>query len=54
MTYAGGIASMADFDLIDRLSGGSIDATVGSALDIFGSTGVRYAELVEKNQLFSK
>lgn len=54
MTYAGGIASMADFDLIDRISGGSIDATVGSALDIFGGTGVRYAELVEKNQLFSK
>lgn len=46
MTYAGGIASMADFDLIDTLSGGTIDATVGSALDIFGGSGVRYDELV--------
>ncbi len=46
MTYAGGIATMADFDLIDSLSGGSIDATVGSALDIFGGSGVRYAELI--------
>lgn len=46
MTYAGGIATMADFDLIDSLSGGSIDATVGSALDLFGGSGVRYAELI--------
>lgn len=46
MTYAGGISSMADFDLIDTLSGGSMDATVGSALDIFGGSGIRYDELV--------
>lgn len=46
MTYAGGISSMNDFDLIDSLSGGYIDATVGSALDIFGGNGVRYRELV--------
>ncbi len=46
MTYAGGIASMADFELIDTLSGGSINATVGSALDLFGGKGVRYAELI--------
>ncbi len=46
MTYAGGIATLADFDLIDSLSGGSIDATVGSALDLFGGTGVCYTELV--------
>lgn len=45
MTYAGGIASLADFDLIDSLSSGSIDATVGSALDIFGGAGIHYAEL---------
>lgn len=46
MTYAGGIAGMADFELIDTLSGGSIDATVGSALDIFGGNGISYAGLV--------
>lgn len=46
MTYAGGITSLADFDLIDSLSGGSLDATVGSALDLFGGNGVRYNELI--------
>lgn len=50
MTYAGGIGSMADFDLIDSLSGGTVDATVGSALDIFGGHGVRYADLVVREQ----
>ncbi len=48
VTYAGGIARMEDFDLIDTLSGGYVDATVGSALDIFGGSGVSYAELVAK------
>lgn len=48
MTYAGGITSLADFELIDAISHGSMDATVGSALDIFGGTGVRYADLVKK------
>ena len=47
MTYAGGISTMADFDLIDSLSRGSVDATVGSALDIFGGHGVQYAQLVQ-------
>lgn len=46
MTYAGGIATIADFDLIESLSGGTIDATVGSALDLFGGNGVRYDELI--------
>ncbi|OCA03372.1 phosphoribosylformimino-5-aminoimidazole carboxamide ribotide isomerase [Akkermansia glycaniphila] len=50
MTYAGGIATMADLDLIDRLSGGSIDATVGSSLDLFGGSGVKYADLVAREQ----
>lgn len=48
MTYAGGISTMADFELIDELSYGSVDATVGSALDIFGGHGVRYADLVAR------
>ncbi len=46
MTYAGGIRSLQDFDLIDQLSDGYVDATVGSALDIFGGSGVRYDELI--------
>ncbi len=47
-TYAGGINSLKDFELIDQLSAGQVDATVGSALDIFGGSSVKYAELVAK------
>lgn len=46
ITYAGGVRSMADIERIDRLGQGRLDFTVGSALDIFGGTGLRYAELV--------
>lgn len=35
-TYAGGISSFEDIDLLCRLGNGKIDFTVGSALDIFG------------------
>lgn len=48
MTYAGGINSLGDFELIDQLSDGRIDATVGSALDLFGGHGVRYADLLRR------
>jgi phosphoribosylformimino-5-aminoimidazole carboxamide ribotide isomerase len=37
-TYAGGVRDLGDMDLIDRLGGGRVDATVGSSLDIFGGT----------------
>lgn len=50
MTYAGGITSLEDFDLIDRLSGGAMDATVGSALDLFGGHLLRYDDLVARQQ----
>ena len=45
-TYAGGIAGMADVELVERVGAGRIDASVGSALDIFGGTGIKYADLV--------
>ncbi len=48
MTYAGGIAQPGDFELIEQLSGGTLDATVGSALDLFGGSGLRYADLVRR------
>ncbi|GFN30276.1 phosphoribosylformimino-5-aminoimidazole carboxamide ribotide isomerase [Paenibacillus xylaniclasticus] len=35
-TYAGGARSMEDLELFKRLSGGKLDITVGSALDIYG------------------
>ena len=48
VTYAGGISGQHDIDLIESLGNGSIDFTVGSALDIFGGTGLRYADLARR------
>lgn len=45
-TYAGGISSLADLELIRTVGQGRIDVTVGSALDLFGGTGLRYQEVV--------
>ncbi len=50
MTYAGGISSIQDFDEIDVLSGGAMDATAGSALDLFGGGLIRYADLVARQR----
>jgi phosphoribosylformimino-5-aminoimidazole carboxamide ribotide isomerase len=50
MTYAGGVATMADVALVETLSAGRVDITVGSALDLFGGSGVRYIDLVAWNQ----
>lgn len=50
VTYAGGIANLGDVQLVDDLSGGQVDFTVGSALDLFGGSGVSYAELVALNR----
>lgn len=50
VTYAGGAASMDDVRLVEELSGGKVDVTVGSALDLFGGSGVRYDELVAWNR----
>ncbi len=50
MTYAGGVATMDDVLKVERASGGKLDLTVGSALDVFGGRGVRYAELVAWNR----
>ena len=46
ITYAGGVSSMADLELIRDAGQGRLDATVGSALDIFGGTGLRYRDVV--------
>ena len=50
MTYAGGVAEFDDVELVRQASGGKVDVTVGSALDLFGGSGVSYAELVRWNQ----
>jgi phosphoribosylformimino-5-aminoimidazole carboxamide ribotide isomerase len=50
VTYAGGANSLADLEQVTRLGQGRVDLTIGSALDIFGGSGVRYAEVVEFNR----
>lgn len=50
MTYAGGAATFADVELVDSASGGNVDITVGSALDLFGGSGMRYEDLVNWNR----
>jgi phosphoribosylformimino-5-aminoimidazole carboxamide ribotide isomerase len=50
LTYAGGVATMADVEKVQQLSGGKIDVTVGSALDLFGGSGVRYNDLLAWNK----
>lgn len=48
-TYAGGAHSLADLEQVKRLSKGKIDLTIGSALDIFGGSGVTLDECVQWN-----
>ena len=36
ITYAGGIGSMEDLKEFEKVSGGKLDVTIGSALDLFG------------------
>jgi phosphoribosylformimino-5-aminoimidazole carboxamide ribotide isomerase len=50
VTYAGGARSLADLEAVTRLSHGRVDLTIGSALDLFGGTGVRYADAVDFNR----
>lgn len=48
LTYAGGISSFSDIELINDLGSGAIDFTIGSALDIFGGKGLKYEDVVKK------
>ncbi len=49
-TYAGGASSLTDLEAVTRLGQGRIDLTIGSALDIFGGSGVRYEDAVAFNR----
>jgi len=49
-TYAGGARSLADLEEVTRIGRGHIDLTIGSALDIFGGSGVLYEEAVAFNK----
>lgn len=44
VTYAGGVRSLADLDTIARVGNGRVDASIGSALDLFGGS-LRYDDV---------
>lgn len=50
VTYAGGARSVADLELVDQLSAGRVDLTIGSALDIFGGQGITLERCIEWNR----
>ncbi len=50
VTYAGGAATMDDVLLVESAGQGKVDVTVGSALDIFGGTGLCYNDLAAWNR----
>ena len=49
-TYAGGANSISDLETVTKLGQGKVDLTIGSALDIFGGSGVTYADAVAFNR----
>lgn len=50
VTYAGGARSLQDLAQVKQLSRGRVDLTIGSALDIFGGSGVTLAECIDWNR----
>jgi phosphoribosylformimino-5-aminoimidazole carboxamide ribotide isomerase len=50
VTYAGGANSISDLETVSRIGRGQVHLTIGSALDIFGGNGVRYADAVTFNR----
>ena len=50
VTSAGGVNSLDDLRTVSELSGGKVDLTIGSALDLFGGSKVCYADCVEWNK----
>ena len=53
ITYAGGASSVDDLAKVDALSEGKVDLTIGSALDIFGGSLIRYRDCVDWNNRLS-
>ncbi len=50
VTYAGGGRHLQDLDHVEILSNGRVDLTIGSALDVFGGSGVTFDECVQWNR----
>jgi len=53
-TYAGGANSLGDLESVTKLGRGKVDLTIGSALDVFGGNGVKYADCVAFNRRNAK
>ena len=53
VTYAGGIGSYADLDLLQNISGGRMNYTVGIALDLFGGV-LEFDKIVTIYNSFNK
>jgi len=53
-TYAGGANSLRDLEDVARAGGGKINLTIGSALDIFGGSLVRYDDVVALDRKLEK
>jgi phosphoribosylformimino-5-aminoimidazole carboxamide ribotide isomerase len=49
-TYAGGANSISDLETVTKSGQGKVDLTIGSALDIFGGSGVKYEDCVKFNR----
>jgi phosphoribosylformimino-5-aminoimidazole carboxamide ribotide isomerase len=49
-TYAGGANSISDLEKVTKFGNGKIDLTIGSALDIFGGSGVKYEDCLKFNR----
>ncbi|WP_250657497.1 phosphoribosylformimino-5-aminoimidazole carboxamide ribotide isomerase [Alkalimarinus coralli] len=47
--YAGGARNIADLEKVQQLSDGNVDLTIGSALDIFGGSGITLEECIKWN-----
>ena len=50
VTYAGGGTGLGDLEKVKRLSGGRVDLTIGSALDIFGGKAVKFEDCIVWNE----
>lgn len=50
VTYAGGARTIKDLDLVKKKSGGKVDLTIGSALDVFGGSGAAYGDCIAWNE----
>ncbi|KAG5658729.1 hypothetical protein KAF25_007282 [Fusarium avenaceum] len=50
VTYAGGGRHLEDLENVKKLSNGKVDLTIGSALDCFGGSGVKFDDCVAWNR----